>query len=77
MIGSRMKVVAQRASEPEYVVIIFHLKIQQIDNDCINGDLVSKPAKKICGIMFGHRVISYGRENSAIVSFTKDSVIFF
>jgi hypothetical protein len=54
MIGSRMKVVAQRASEPEYVAIVFHLKLQQIGNDRINGDLVSKPAKKICGVMFGH-----------------------
>ena len=54
MVGSRMKIVAQRASEPEYFMIIFHLKIQQLNNDIINGDLVSESAKKISGIMFGH-----------------------
>jgi hypothetical protein len=28
MIGGRMKVAAQRASEPEYVVVVLHLKVQ-------------------------------------------------
>ncbi len=48
MIGGRMKIVTQRALEPEYLVVVAQLKIQQIDNDLIDGDLITEPSKKIC-----------------------------
>jgi hypothetical protein len=41
MIGGRMKVVAQGASEPESFAVVFHLKIQKLDNDLIDGDFIA------------------------------------
>jgi hypothetical protein len=52
MIGGGMKVIAQRASEPEHFVVVLHLKIQQIDDDLIDGDLVSKDSKKTFRVVF-------------------------
>jgi len=72
-----MKAITQRTSEPEYFEVVSHLKVQQIDNNRINGDLVSEHSEKIRRVIFWHCVTSYGRENSAIVSFTKGSVICF
>jgi hypothetical protein len=47
MIGGRMKIVAKRATEPEYFLMIAHLKIQQIDNNLIDGDVITQSAEKI------------------------------
>jgi hypothetical protein len=41
-IGGGMKVVAQRALEPEPVGVRVHLKIQQIDDNLIDGDFISE-----------------------------------
>ena len=51
MTGGRMKIVAKRASEPERFGIISHLKIQQIDNNLIDGDFITYPAEKICRVV--------------------------
>ena len=47
MIGGRMKIVANRAAEPERFTVVSHLKIQQIDNNLINGDLIAQVSEKI------------------------------
>jgi hypothetical protein len=52
MIGGGMKVIAQRASEPEYLVVVLHLKIQQIDDDLIDGDLIAEHSQKIFRVVF-------------------------
>ena len=41
-IGGRMKIVANRTSEPEGFVGVSHLKIQQIDNNLIDWDVITK-----------------------------------
>jgi hypothetical protein len=48
IVGGGMKVEAQRASEPEYLVLVSHFKVQQVDNDFIYWDLISEHAKIIC-----------------------------
>jgi len=77
MICGSIEAMTQRISEPEYFMTVSHLKIQQIDNDRIDEDLITEHSEKICGVMFCHYASSYGGENSAIISFTKGSVIFF
>jgi hypothetical protein len=47
MIGGRMKIVAKRAAEPERFTVFSHLKVQQIDNNLINGDFISQVPEKI------------------------------
>jgi hypothetical protein len=41
LVGGGMKVEAKRASEPEYLVLVLHLKIQQIDNNIIDEDVIT------------------------------------
>jgi len=41
----------QRASEPEHLAVAFLIQIQQIDNYLINGDCVTKPSEKTCGVV--------------------------
>ena len=76
-ISGGMKVVAQRALKPEDVGCVLRRKMQQIGDQGIDWDLVSKQSQIICRVMFIHDAVSYGRENSVIVWFTKASVIFF
>jgi len=47
MIGGGMEIVAKRAAEPERFVVVSHLKVQQIDNNLINGDLIAQVPEKI------------------------------
>ena len=47
MIGGRMKIVAKRAAEPERFTVVSHFKVQQIDNNLINGDLIAQVPEKI------------------------------
>jgi hypothetical protein len=54
MICGCMKAMTQRTSEPEHFVVASQFKIQQIDNDCIDGDLVSEHSEKNCSVMFCH-----------------------
>ena len=54
MVGGGMKAMTQRTSEPEHFVVVAHLKIQQIDNNLIDGDLVSEHSEKIRRVMFCH-----------------------
>ena len=77
MICGCMKAMTQRTSEPEHFLAVLYLKIQQINNNRIDGYLISEHSEKICSVMFCHCATFYGRENSAMVSFTKGSVIFF
>ena len=46
MIGGRMKIAAKRAAEPERFMLVSHLKIQQIDNNLIDGDFITQPTEK-------------------------------
>jgi hypothetical protein len=41
MIGCRVEVEAKRAPEPERLTVVFHFKIQQIDNDLVNGYVIT------------------------------------
>mgnify|MGYP006944211669 CR=1 FL=1 len=49
-----MKIVAKRATEPEYFLMIAHLKIQQIDNNLIDGDVITQSAEKIGRVILWH-----------------------
>jgi hypothetical protein len=61
MVGGGMKVVAQRASEPEPVTCVAYLKIHQIDDNLIDGDFISEHSEKVCRVVFCHFGSSYGR----------------
>ena len=47
MIGGCMKIVAKWAAEPERFTVASHLKVQQIDNNLINGDSIAQAPEKI------------------------------
>jgi hypothetical protein len=51
VIGSRMKIVTQGATEPDSFAVLFHLKVQQIDNDFINGDIIAQHPEKIIRVI--------------------------
>jgi hypothetical protein len=46
-----MKIVTQGATEPDCFGIVLHLKVQQIDNDLINGDIIAQHPEKISRVM--------------------------
>jgi hypothetical protein len=46
-----MEVVAKRATEPEHFTAVSHLKIQQIDNDFIDGYGITQKPEKICRVI--------------------------
>jgi hypothetical protein len=51
VIDSRMEIVAQGAAEPDCFVVVLHLKVQQIDNDFINGDIIAQHPEKISRVI--------------------------
>jgi hypothetical protein len=46
-----MKIVTQGATEPDSFAVLFHLKVQQIDNDFINGDIIAQHPEKIIRVI--------------------------
>jgi len=51
VIGSRMEIVAQGATEPDCFAVLLHLMVQQIDNDFINGDIIAQHPEKIIRVI--------------------------
>jgi hypothetical protein len=47
-----MKVVAKRAPEPEHFTVGSHFKIQQIDDNLIDGDIITQMPEKICRVIW-------------------------
>jgi hypothetical protein len=46
-----MEIVAQGATEPDCFAVLLHLKVQQIDNDFINGDIIAQHPEKISRVI--------------------------
>jgi hypothetical protein len=42
-----MEVTAKRAPEPEHLTIVSHFKVQQIDNNLVDGDVITQIPEKI------------------------------